>query len=134
MVLFIVVRTQAQVVQPIIHNEAFPKLPPGIPITVNTNGDVVFVEPMFTTRAFQEEGLRLIIEEANKVASDLKLPEPLPITKTNLTHAFIGAFGFIYEDKSLGNVTTSNYWYGVVRDYKFSDLAVANSPLKKSFS
>ena len=122
--LFIVVRTQAQAIQP-IYNEAFPKLPPGVPRTVDTNGNVLFIDTMFTTRAFQEEALRLVIEEANKVAKELQLPESLPITRTNLTHAFIGAFGFVYEDKSLGNVTTSNYWYGLVRDCKFSRVTVA---------
>jgi hypothetical protein len=83
-------------------------LPPGVPHAVDTNGNVFSIEPMFTTPAFQEEGLRLVIDEANKVARDLRLPESLPITRTNLTHAFIAPFGYTFIRKRLGNVTTSN--------------------------
>jgi hypothetical protein len=100
-------------------------LPPGVPHVVDTNGNVFSIEPIFTTRAFQEEGLRLVIAEANAVANDLHLPEPLPITKSNLTHAFIAPFGYTYVRKRLGNVTTSNYSYNVGYDFKFSDLTVA---------
>jgi len=100
-------------------------LPPGVPHGVDTNGNVFSIEPMFTTAAFQEEGLRLVIEEANRVAADLRLPESLPITRSNLTHAFIAPFGYTYVRKRLGNITTSNYFYNVGTDFKFSGLTVA---------
>ena len=102
------------------------ELPPGVPRVVETNGNMLFLDSRFTTPAFQEAGLKLVIEEANKVASALQLPEVLPITKTNLTRAFIGPFGFTYKTKALGNITTSNYWYFVKRAYKFSDVTVLN--------
>jgi hypothetical protein len=101
-------------------------LPSGVPHVVDTNGNVFYVDPMFTTPAFQEEGLHLVLEEANRVARDLQLPEPLPITRSNLTHAFISPFGYTYIRKRLGNITTSNYSYNVGQDFKFSDLGVAN--------
>jgi hypothetical protein len=100
-------------------------LPRGVPHAVDTNGNVFYVDPMFTTPAFQEEGLRFVLEEANRVARDLRLPEQLPITKSNLTHAFIAPFGYTYIRKRLGNITTSNYSYNVGQDFKFSDLTVA---------
>ena len=106
--------------------QAFDVLPPGVPRIVETNGDVLFVDTMFTTPAFQMESLRLVIEEANKVASELNFLESGPITKKNLKHTYIGTFGSVYEDGALGNITTSNYWYGIVRNYKFSDLTIAN--------
>jgi hypothetical protein len=96
-----------------------------VPHVVDTNGNVFSIEPMFTTGAFQQEGLRLVIEEANRVAADLHLSEVLPITQSNLTHAFIAPFGYAYVRKRLGNITTSNYLYNVGYNFKFSDLTVA---------
>jgi hypothetical protein len=100
-------------------------LPPGVPRNLDPNGNLFYIEPMFTTPAYQDEALRIIIEEANRVARDLRLPESLPITETNLSRAFISPFGYAYIEKALGNVTTSNYCYNVARGYKFSDLTVA---------
>ena len=106
--------------------QAMDDLPPGVPRVVNPDGSLFFIEPMFTTREFQNEALRLVVEEANKVAKELHLDESLPITRTNLTHTFISGFGFMLESEAVGNVTSSNYWYGVGRGYKFSQLTIAN--------
>ena len=100
-------------------------LPLGVARVVDTNGNVFSVEPMFTSAAFEQEGLNLVIEEANRVAAGLRLPETLPITRSNLTHAFIAPFGYTYIRKRLGNITTSNYLYNVGYDFKLSDLGVA---------
>lgn len=102
------------------------ELPPGVPRNLDSNGNLFYIEPMFTTEAFHEEALRLVIAEANAVARDLRLSESLPIIRSNLTHAFISPFGHAYIWKQVGNITTSNYWYGVARGYKFSDLTVAH--------
>lgn len=99
-------------------------LPPGVPRIVEANGDVLFVDTTFTSGAFQAEGLRLVIEEANKVARELQLQEALPITSTSLLHAYIGPFGYTYKFKGVGNITTPNFYYGVEQDYKFSDLTI----------
>jgi hypothetical protein len=74
----------------------------------------------FTTPAYRKEALRLIIEEANRVAQELNLPENLPITESNLVEVFISPpqmakIGF-------GNITTSNYTYYVTVGDKFSYL------------
>lgn len=102
------------------------ELPPGVPRNLDPNGNLFHIEPMFTTPAFQEEAFRLVVEEANRVAQELRLPESLPITTSNLTHAFISPFGYAYIWKKIGNVTTSNYCYGVEQGNKFSDLTVAH--------
>jgi hypothetical protein len=90
------------------------------------NGRVIAINGMFTTRAYQNEALRLVIQEANKVAKEMNLPEALPITEDSLIHVYIGPFGYNYQLRGLGNITTSNYWYHIKRDYKFSDLTIAN--------
>ncbi len=61
----------------------------------------------FTTEAYQREALRLLIEEANRVARELKLSEHLPITQSNLVEVFIQppALGMF------GTISTSNYVY-----------------------
>lgn len=72
----------------------------------------------FTTPAYQKEALRLVIEEANRVARELNLPETLPITESNLVAKYISSprmFGF-------GNITTSNYTYYMTVGKKFSFL------------
>jgi hypothetical protein len=42
--------------------QAIDDLPPGVPRVVNPDGSLFFIEPMFTTREFQNEALRLVIE------------------------------------------------------------------------
>lgn len=102
------------------------ELPAGVPRVVDTNGNVIFVDCTFTTPAYQDEAFRLVIAEANKVARELQLHETLPITAPNLTHAFISPFGYAINRRAVGNITTSNYWYGVAQDYKFSQLSIAD--------
>jgi hypothetical protein len=67
-----------------------------------------------------------VIQEANQVAIALKLPEQLPITRSNLTQFHVSPFGFAFAFKMIGNVTTKHYIYGVACDNKFNDLGVAN--------
>lgn len=103
------------------------RLPPGVPRVVETNGEVLFIESQFTTPAYQNETLGFVMAEANKVAAELHLEEIIPITKSNLTQAYICPFGYSYMHKCVGagNITTSHYWY-CIKDDKFSDLAVAD--------
>jgi len=101
------------------------ELPPGVPRSVSSDG-TVNVPIMFTTKAFREEALRLIIQEANVVAKQLNLPEDLPITDADISHFFITPFGDHYAKKRIGNITTSHYWYFVAQGNKFSHLCVAN--------
>lgn len=75
---------------------------------------------MFTTEAYRKEALRLVIQEANQVAQELKLPEQLPINDTNLLQCYISPYGMSRFKRHIGNVTTSNYTYSVSIDNKFS--------------
>lgn len=109
-----------------IPDNAAQELPPGVPRTVDTNGRVVSIDGAFTTEAYHNEALRLVIQEANKVVKELNLSEAVPITEASLIHAYIGPFGYNYQLNAIGNVKTSNYWYFVKRGNKFSDVTIAN--------
>ena len=76
----------------------------------------------FNPPAYQKEVLRVIIDEANRVARELSLPEKLPITETNLIEAYITPPRMAHGMKALGNITTENYAYFISVDYKFSFL------------
>jgi hypothetical protein len=80
----------------------------------------------FTTPAYYREALRLIIEEANRVARELQLPEKLPITQTNLVEAYISPPRMSQALGTFGTVTTSNYTYYVSVANKFSFLTRRN--------
>lgn len=108
----------------IITNTAL-KLPAGVPRSVNTNGEVIYVDFMFTTPEYQREAFNLVIQEANRVVADLGLSESHPITESDVIHAFISPFGYAYTDKRIGNIKTTNYWYFVKHDYKLSSLSIA---------
>lgn len=74
----------------------------------------------FTTPAYRKEALRLVIEEANRVAQELNLPENLPITESNLVEVFISPPSMVRL--GFGNITTSNYTYYATVGDKFSYL------------
>lgn len=80
-----------------------------------------------TTAAYEKEARRLVLEEATKVATELGLPEELPLTESNIVQSFIPPFGFAYMNESVGNVTSHRYWYFVAKGWKFSTLTIANS-------
>ncbi len=99
------------------------ELPRGVPRTVWPDGRVT-VDTMYTSKAYQRAALTLVLEEANRVAKELNLPERLPIGADDLKEAFICPFGYAYLNKVIGNVTSSRYWYSVGRADRFSDLAI----------
>ena len=86
---------------------------------------MTYEETIFTTRAYQEEALRLVLEEANQFARDLRLPEQLPITGSNLVEIMIfpPRMGQVI---GLGNISTSNYTYFVRLEQKLTDVALRN--------
>ena len=67
-------------------------LPKGFPDPYGTdayNGPHIFL----TSAAYQKEARRLLCEEATKVATELRLPEELPLTESNIVRSFICPFG-----------------------------------------
>lgn len=96
-------------------------LPPGVPNPIGPDGKYT-PGLMFTTKAYHAEAFRLVVQEANRVATELRLPEKLPITEADLVERFINAFGYAHVRKAIGNVKTSNYTYYVSQGNKFSYL------------
>jgi hypothetical protein len=75
-----------------------------------------------TAELYRKEALKLLIQEANEVAAELKLQEDLPITETNLVKFLILPLPGAKAWKAVGNVTTTNYVYYVSKDDKFCYL------------
>jgi hypothetical protein len=100
-------------------------LPKGFPDPYGTDeryGPHVFL----TTAAYEKEARRLLLEEATKVATELGLPEEMPLTESNIVRSYIDPFGLAYTDKAIGNVESHHYVYIVARGWRFSSLTIAN--------
>lgn len=90
------------------------------------------------TPAYRKEALRLLIEEVNRVAKELQLPEKLPITESNLTASYLSPPNMAGRVPGFGNLSTSNYVYFVTVGNKFSflertHLAEEQEQLEKQF-
>lgn len=96
-------------------------LPSSVPPAYNPDGTYFYWGEKFTTRAYQKAAFNLVLEEANKVAKELSLPEAPLITITNLTEVHITGYGRSRIGiKPIGNVSTTNYCYCVSLDHKLS--------------
>ena len=92
-----------------------------IPQILDNYGKLIPGRLTFTTLAYQQEAFARVLQEANQVAKDLKLPEKLPIMPTNLVQVFNPEYGFSQlKPKSIGNVHTTNYGYFVSIAHKLS--------------
>ncbi|MGP8200375.1 MAG: hypothetical protein ACLQU4_12840 [Limisphaerales bacterium] len=103
------------------YDETGRPLPPGVPRAVDTNGHVVYVPHSFTSKLYRDAALKLVVQEANQVSQELKLPEELPITVSNI-ESYISPFGFAYAHRMVGTVTTKKYVYCVSLSNRFSYL------------
>jgi hypothetical protein len=91
--------------------------------SLKTSSKQNFHQMMFTTSAYHQEALRLVIEEANRIAQELNLPESSPIVESNLVTSYIPSPGMARRlGGGLGNITTSNYTYYISIANKFSFL------------
>ena len=99
-------------------------LPKGFP---DPSGSSERYGPHFhlTTAAYEREARRLLLEEATKVATELGLPEELPLTESNIVQSFIPPFGYAYIKKAVGNVESRHYVYclGSVENGLFRNLS-----------
>src|SRR5258708_291107 len=100
------------------------KLPLGVPRVVDTNGNLIYVDSSFTTDLYQQAACRLLLQQANEIARALQLNETLPLTTTNLVGGYVSPFGFAFAYKKIGNISTTNYIYGVEQAGKFSDVTI----------
>jgi hypothetical protein len=71
---------------------------------------------------YRGEVVRLLIEEANRVAHDLQLDERLPIVEADLVERHVPGLPMAQKTRIVGNISTSNYTYYVSIDNKFSFL------------
>lgn len=72
--------------------------------------------------AYREEVSRLLLQEANRVARELSLPEKTPISETNVIKVTIYPPRLAKNMEAVGNVITTNFTYYVSVGYKFSAL------------
>jgi hypothetical protein len=70
----------------------------------------------FTTKAYRDEAVRLMLKDANRVAAQLPLGEHLPIKETDIIERYVPPPGFV----CLGWIATTNYNY--IFNRKFNAL------------
>jgi len=80
----------------------------------------------FTTPAYRQQALRFMVEEANRVAQELRLPENLPITESGLIAKYVTAPRIAQRLQAIGSITTSNHTYYFSVGNKFSYLVRQN--------
>lgn len=102
----------------------------GVPRVLDTNGNVVGIDLSFTTKQYQDAAINLMVQEANRVASQMHLLENFPITISNIVSAYVGPFGYNYKYNSIGSVSTTNYTYFMTGDDKFNQVVVADYAAK----
>jgi len=81
---------------------------------------------LIPTPAYRNKILQIMIDEANRIARDLNLPEQLPITRSNIIHIFIGPPGLFIHDSILGYVETTNYSYCCYVGWTLSEIDQMN--------
>jgi hypothetical protein len=74
----------------------------------------------FTTPAYNREAFRLVLQEANRIAQELRLPEKLPITEDDVVERFIAPYGITKIRPYIGKIHTRDYGYYVSVGYKMS--------------
>lgn len=101
------------------------ELPAGVPRTLDTNGNVIYIDQSFTTKQYRTAAIQAALPEANNVAGELQLEENMPIVESNLTEVLITPFGFNYAHKGIGGISTSNYVYYFTKANKFNKVVDA---------
>jgi hypothetical protein len=102
---------------------------PNIPPLFGPDGKPTVEGQRFSTRAYEREALRLVLQEANAVARDLQLPEQLPILPADLIYSLAIPFGRSRTTNKgkVGVVDTRDYIYAVTADFKLSDVGSKHS-------
>jgi hypothetical protein len=76
----------------------------------------------YTTKAYQREAVKLMIHEADSVASELKLEESLPIMEADINSPDVQPYRAAQLLKAVGFIATTNYNYDFAKGQKFSSL------------
>ncbi|HWY31035.1 MAG TPA: hypothetical protein VNX46_09785 [Candidatus Acidoferrum sp.] len=131
-VALIVVTTSAQGASELVPKPLFSDDPKGlrlqaaIPRMVDANGNVVWIDEKYTTTQYKKAASLLVLQEANRVAVELHLPEKVPITETDLVEVVVTPYGFNVVHHSVGSVTTKHFCYFVSKGNKFNELDAAD--------
>ena len=86
----------------------------------NTNATNAQVKITFTTPAYNKEAFRRVLQEANKIAQELRLPEKLPITENDVVERFIAPYGITRIRPYIGKIHTRDWGYYVSVGQKMS--------------
>lgn len=102
------------------------RLPQGFPDPSETLKKGPDALQSLTTPAYSREARRLLLQEANQVATELGLSEEVPLTENIVTFTTL-PFGHAYRDKGhVGAVMSRHYEYRVGNSWKFNQLLVAS--------
>ena len=74
----------------------------------------------YTTRAYKEAALDVLLQEVNRVAHDMQLPEKLPIERADLVETHVAAPFWSEHVGGFGSITTRNYDYSASVGNKLS--------------
>lgn len=110
---------------------AYQTTPPGTGVKIDSDLSKLsprerFQALFFSTESYRREAVRLMVEEANRVAKDLQLDENLPITETNLLERYVTPPRMAQAMMMLGHISTTNYTYYFSVSNKFSFLTRQN--------
>ena len=92
----------------------------GLRLGGEQTNNVIPKEWRFTTSAYDRAALRLLLDEVNKAARELQLPEKLPITPESLVEVHIQPPFWSERAGTFGSVSTSNYHYYASQGNKLS--------------
>jgi hypothetical protein len=74
----------------------------------------------YTPEAYKKAAIKVLVEEANRAAHELGLPEKLPIKAEDLVGNHIDSPFWSEHVGAFGSIATSNYYYFASRDNKLS--------------
>jgi hypothetical protein len=77
---------------------------------------------VFSTNDYSIKALTFMLQDANVIASQLKLDESFPINSSSLIRQFVCPFAMSQSWKAVGSMVTSNYAYFFSKGNKFSYL------------
>lgn len=92
--------------------------------------DLAAVDPLtlnlryrrFTTEAYRQAALKVLLEDANRVARELGLPEKLPIEPADLVEIFIQPPAWSDQEGGFGTISTTNYHYFASENNKLGHI------------
>src|SRR6266568_4740457 len=102
------------------------RLPKGFPDPSETLKKGPGALRALSTPAYDREARRLLLQEANQVATELSLSEEVPLTENIVTFTTV-PFGWAYmQTGHVGSVMSRHYQYTSGQGWRFNELLVAS--------